>query len=97
MDLKMTANSETANADCGVRTRFSARLSSARLSSAGPSSARLCAMVCLVATAALSGCRAEEQGRVTQFEKGVYQGQADEAIGPEVKDALSRRAQKQSF
>ena len=58
---------------------------------------RVGTLVGLVVLAALTGCRAEEQGRVTAYEKGVYLGQQDEALSQETKDALRQRARKQSF
>ena len=54
-------------------------------------------LVGLIAAAALAGCRAEEQGRQTDIEKGVYQGAADDPISDETKEALRLRAQKQNF
>lgn len=54
-------------------------------------------LVGLMALAALAGCRAEEQGRKTSFEKGVYLGQADEPLSAETKEALRLRMKKQNF
>lgn len=51
----------------------------------------------LMAVAALSGCRAEEQGRVTSFEKGVYLGPEDEKIDEETRERLRERTRLQNF
>lgn len=51
----------------------------------------------LTAVAALSACRAEEQNRVTSFEKGVYLGQEDQEIDAETRERLKLRTQKQGF
>lgn len=53
--------------------------------------------VALISAAMLVGCRAEEQGRPLAYDKGVYQGQPDEAL-PEAKlDELRGRARLQHF
>lgn len=51
----------------------------------------------LLAAFALAGCRAEEQGRITSFEKGVYQGAEDQSLDEETRRALHNRSKRQSF
>jgi hypothetical protein len=46
----------------------------------------------LVAVLAAAGCREEEQGRVTNFDAGVYKGPEDQALDPETVNALRARA-----
>jgi hypothetical protein len=52
----------------------------------------LCA---LVASAALQGCRKEEQDRVLYFDKGTYLGKPDEPLTDEQVEALRQRASGQ--
>jgi len=47
------------------------------------------------AAMALSGCDENEQDRVLYHEKGVYQGQSDQPLNPEVVDELRSRAKRQ--
>ena len=63
--------------------------------SKGLSSPRIAAMV-LLAGLALSACRPEEQGRIVDFDPGVYKGEADSALEAEDHDALRDRARLQS-
>ncbi len=44
----------------------------------------------------LAACRAEEQGRITQFKPGVYLGKKDASIGSDVRRQLIQRAAYQS-
>ena len=44
----------------------------------------------------LAGCRAEEQGRVTQFQPGVYLGQKDTKLSTEQVSQLRLRSAMQS-
>ncbi|GBF26778.1 hypothetical protein MnTg02_01819 [bacterium MnTg02] len=43
------------------------------------------------AVAVLSGCKAEEQGRPTTYEKGVYGGKADKKLTGEQVRSLRHR------
>ncbi len=43
----------------------------------------------------LAACRAEEQGRITQFKPGVYLGKKDTQLGSDVRRQLLRRAANQ--
>lgn len=52
--------------------------------------------VIALAVLALGACRAEEQGRVFEFEPGVYKGKADQKIPEEVLAAARARAAKQA-
>lgn len=45
---------------------------------------------------ALAGCRAEEQGRVTGYEQGVYQGKKDQTIDEATRDELRERVRRQN-
>jgi hypothetical protein len=45
----------------------------------------------------LQGCREEEQNRPLAYQKGTYQGQADEPLAPDKVDALRQRAAGQKF
>jgi len=44
----------------------------------------------------LSACRAEEQGRVTNFEPGVYKGKADTSLSAKQMRVLLKRTLRQS-
>lgn len=50
-----------------------------------------------LAAAALSGCRAEEQGRPLSYTPGVYQGVVDETLSAEQQERLRARVDRQSF
>lgn len=54
-------------------------------------------LAALAALLAVSGCREAEQGRPLAYEKGVYQGQADEEIDEETRRELRERTKHQSF
>ena len=55
--------------------------------------------VLIVALAGLvtmaQGCREEEQDRPLAFDKGTYQGQADEGLGQDQLETLRQRAARQ--
>jgi hypothetical protein len=55
--------------------------------------------VLIVALAGLvtmvQGCREEEQNRPLAFDKGTYQGQANEELGQDQLDTLRQRAARQ--
>jgi hypothetical protein len=53
------------------------------------------AVVGLVAS--ISGCREDEQGRPMVKQKGVYEGQADEALGEDMRSDLRARTNGQRF
>ncbi len=57
---------------------------------------KLLALALAGAAAALSGCDESEQDRVLYHEKGVYQGQPDQPLKPEVVDELRGRAKRQA-
>ena len=63
--------------------------------SKGLSSPRILAMV-LLAGLALAACRPEEQGRIVDFDPGVYKGQEDSALEADDHEALRNRARLQS-
>lgn len=44
----------------------------------------------------LAGCRAEEQGRITQFQPGIYLGQKDTKLSSEQVSQLRLRTAMQS-
>ena len=48
------------------------------------------------AVAALGACRKEEQGRIRNFEPGVYKGQDDTPLDSAVVDDLRERARRQA-
>lgn len=54
---------------------------------------RMAAVVLLAATAALAGCRADEQNRALHFDKGKYEGEKDQALSPDQLKALRERAE----
>ncbi|MEQ9330787.1 hypothetical protein [Thalassobaculum sp.] len=54
-------------------------------------------MAGLVALVALAGCREDEQDRPLSYDKGVYQGKADDALPEGTSDVLRQRAQHQSY
>lgn len=43
----------------------------------------------------VGGCREEEQGRPLVYDKGTYQGQADEKLADDQVEALRQRAARQ--
>lgn len=47
--------------------------------------------------AGISSCRDEEQGRPMVKQKGVYEGQADEALGDDTRSDLRSRTAGQRF
>ena len=51
----------------------------------------------LVAMAAVSGCREEEQNRPLTYKKGTYIGKADQQISDAQRDELRSRARNQAF
>ena len=56
-------------------------------------------LLCISAMAAITGlgaCRKEEQGRIRNFEPGVYQGQDDTPLDSAVVDELRQRARRQA-
>ena len=54
------------------------------------------AAVMLLAGLALAACRPEEQGRIVNFDPGVYKGEADTALEEDDQEALRNRARLQS-
>lgn len=52
--------------------------------------------VAAVASIALVGCRAEEQGRIIKYEPGVYKGKADTQLSKADIAALRERTLRQS-
>ncbi len=50
----------------------------------------------MAAMAVLGACRKEEQGRIRNFEPGVYQGQDDTPLDSAVVDELRQRARRQA-
>jgi hypothetical protein len=59
---------------------------------------RLAAAAALVlALAAVSGCREEEQGRILLYQKGTYLGQPDQDITDAQRQELRARARNQAF
>ena len=53
------------------------------------------ALVCLAVAA--QGCREDEQDRPLVYDKGTYQGQADQELGQDQVDALRQRATRQQM
>lgn len=51
----------------------------------------------LLAMAAVSGCREEEQNRPLTYEKGTYQGKPDQQITEAQRQELRSRARNQAF
>ncbi len=49
-----------------------------------------------VAVTALGACREEEQGRLRNFDPGVYKGQEDTPLDSAVIDDLRERARRQA-
>ncbi len=49
-----------------------------------------------VSAVVLAGCRAEEQGRITQYQPGVYLGKKDTQLSQAQVRALHLRSAKQS-
>ena len=52
--------------------------------------------VVLLTGIVLAGCRSEEQGRITQYQPGVYLGKPDQALNAEQVRTLRHRALMQS-
>lgn len=50
-------------------------------------------LVCVLVL--LGACREDEQGRSLSYEKGTYQGNADEGLDATTRAALNQRASKQ--
>ena len=55
---------------------------------------RLGSVACLASLVLLGACREEEQGRLSNFEPGVYQGVEDTQLDQEMIDALRSRAMR---
>ena len=51
--------------------------------------------VIAVSAVVLAGCRAEEQGRITQYKPGVYLGKKDTMLNSEQVRQLGRRSSMQ--
>jgi hypothetical protein len=51
----------------------------------------------ILGVALLQGCREEEPGRPLVYQKGTYQGQADEPLAPAQVEALRQRTAGQKF
>lgn len=51
--------------------------------------------VCIAALIALAGCRAEEQGRIKDFDPGVYKGAEDQELSEDTLNTLRGRASQQ--
>lgn len=47
--------------------------------------------IAVVAALAVAGCREEEQGRITNFDAGVYKGPADQVLDDATLEALRAR------
>ena len=54
------------------------------------------AVALLLAGLALAACRPEEQGRIVDFDPGVYKGEPDTALEEDDQEALRNRARLQS-
>ncbi|MDJ0947567.1 MAG: hypothetical protein QNJ94_01450 [Alphaproteobacteria bacterium] len=54
------------------------------------------AIVLCTAIPLLAGCRAEEQGRLTKFEPGVYKGKPDTPLSEEARAAIRGHGLTQS-
>ena len=59
------------------------------------SKAILAVVLLMVLAPPLAGCREAEQGRTLDFNKGVYQGQADEKLNTEQAKDLRERLELQ--
>ncbi len=57
----------------------------------------LLALTVVGLVAGISGCREEEQGRPMVKQKGVYEGQVDEALGDDKRSDLRSRTAGQRF
>jgi hypothetical protein len=53
------------------------------------------ATLLMIVALPLAGCREAEQGRTLDFNKGVYQGQADEKLNAEQDKELRERVERQ--
>lgn len=53
-------------------------------------------LTAVTALGLLTGCREEEQGRIRNFEPGVYQGQADTALDDAQLQELRERTRHQA-
>jgi hypothetical protein len=51
----------------------------------------------LIAMAAVSGCRKEEQNRPLAYEKGTYLGKPDQKLTEEQRQELRARARNQAY
>ncbi len=58
---------------------------------------RLLLLGAMAISAALGGCREEEQNRVLLYNKGVYAGKADTPLSPEALRAIRQRSRHQSY
>lgn len=59
---------------------------------------RLAAAAALIAaTAAVSGCREAEQGRILHYQKGTYLGEPDQKLSDAQRQELRSRARSQAF
>lgn len=56
----------------------------------------LLTLAAVLGSGLLAGCREEEQGRIRQFEPGVYQGNADSDLGDARVEELRQRARRQA-
>ena len=54
------------------------------------------AVALLLAGFVLAACRPEEQGRIVDFDPGVYKGEPDTALEEDDQEALRNRARLQS-
>ena len=52
--------------------------------------------IAVIAGLLLAGCRAEERGRITKYEPGVYKGKKEAALSKKMLSALRYRARFQS-
>jgi hypothetical protein len=59
------------------------------------SKATLAVALLVLLASSLAGCREAEQGRTLDFNKGVYQGRADEKLGAEQTKDLRERVELQ--
>lgn len=57
---------------------------------------RKTAILCMVSLTLLGACREAEQGRISAFEPGVYQGAADAPLDTATVEALRNRAARNS-
>jgi hypothetical protein len=57
----------------------------------------LAILVAAIGTAALTGCRENEQDRIIRFEQGVYKGNPDTQLDAEQVGELRSRAERQQY